>query len=115
MPKKTYRRRGKKQRPTRRNRRTRSTRRQVGGANISGFVFINNASGNQVYSKNIDGVGFSGTPEDPYTANDNEQIKNILKNIDTRVPELTRKLQNSTITRTKEERGKLFVFLDLLE
>lgn len=85
------------------------------GANISGFVFINNATGNQVYSKNIDGVGFSGTPEDPYTANDNEQIKNILKNIDTRVPELTRRLQNSTITRTKEERGKLFVFLDLLE
>ena len=112
MPKKTYRRRGKKQRSTRRNRRTRSSRRQVGGANISGFVFINNATGNQAYSTNINGVGFSGTPEEPYTADGYAKIYEVLKNIDTRVPVLTTMLQNSTITGTKEERGKLYVYLD---
>lgn len=102
MPKKTYRRGGKKQR---RSRKTRRNKRQVGGAYISILAFINNATGNQMYSYNIP-TSF----ENIYTANNNEKINDILEKIKIARPDL--KLQDKHIVSTKDEAPRLLVFMD---
>ncbi len=101
MPKKTYRRSGKKQKRSRKNRRT---RRQVGGALVNSLNFINNATGNQMYS-----VSVTNDHANIYTDNDNAKIKEEIEKIIKNRPDLG--FQDKTITRAKEEAPRILVYM----